>query len=156
MAARALTLAVLTAALALATASVHAETFYKWVDENGTVHYGERPPEGVEAERVSVVGGPDVAPGDDPYARPPAAETGPSVAEQRREERAQAREEREQNQERVAAACEAQKARLEQLLPRPKVIMQNPDGTTRMLDDQERLDMIDESQKFVDQYCQDD
>ena len=42
-----LTLCLLPAALAPASAQV-----YKWVDEKGTTHYGERPPQGKKAQEV--------------------------------------------------------------------------------------------------------
>ncbi len=144
------------AVLALAvTPPLMADTIYKWVDESGTVHYGERPPEGVDAVPVSVGSSGSVS-GGDPYAETRAAQAAQKAsAAERMTETGAAMEQQQQDQERLAAACAAQKARLEQLIPRPKVLLQNPDGTTRMLGDQERLDMIEESQKFVDQNCPD-
>lgn len=145
------------AVLALGTMTpVLAETIYKWVDETGTVHYGERPPEGVDAELVTVRSArPETA--EDPYAetRTAQAEQKEANAERMVEESA-AFEQRQQEQARIEAACAAQKARLEQLIPRSKVLLQNADGTSRMLGDDERLKMIDDAQKFVDENCQDD
>ena len=40
------------AALALAALLAHAQVF-KWVDEKGRTHYGERPPDGVKANEVA-------------------------------------------------------------------------------------------------------
>lgn len=139
--------------LVLSASPAQAEVIYKWTDEKGTVHYGERPPEGVNAQRVTVSNAPDPDEVDDPYASARAPEGEPSAAQQQREQRAQMAEEQRQEAARIAAACEAQKSRLEQLIPRAKVILQNPDGTSRMLDDDERLSMIAESQKFVDENC---
>ena len=42
-------------ALALATASANA-AMYKWTDQNGNVQYGQFPPTGVAAERISASG----------------------------------------------------------------------------------------------------
>lgn len=131
------------------------ETIYKWTDLNGVVHYGERPPEGVDAVRVTVS---SIAPEDasDPYAsarRGPDDE--PSISEQKREERAKRAEEQAQEDARLTAACAAHRDRLSQLVPRTNILLQNPDGTSRRLDDNERLAMIDESQKFVDASCAD-
>ena len=140
--------------LALASVpSLFAATIYKWVDESGTVHYGERPPEGVDAEPVSVGSSGSVS-GGDPYAETRADQAAQKAATAERMAETGAVMEQQQ-QDRLAAACAAQKARLEQLIPRPKVLLQNPDGTTRMLGDQERLDMIEESQKFIDENCPD-
>lgn len=145
------------AALAMVTTSpLPAATIYKWVDETGTVHYGERPPEGVDAELVSVTSGRSSG-GEDPYAETRAKQAAQKQAEaERMVEASAAVEQQEQEQARIEAACAAQKSRLEQLIPRSKILLQNPDGTSRMLGDQERLDMIEESQKFVDENCKDD
>ncbi len=42
----------LLAAAALAAVLAHAQVF-KWVDEKGRTHYGERPPEGVKSSEVA-------------------------------------------------------------------------------------------------------
>jgi hypothetical protein len=36
--------------------SASATDVYKWLDENGTPSYGERPPEGVKHEKVKIYG----------------------------------------------------------------------------------------------------
>lgn len=153
---RILTTAIALLALAAATPAL-AETIYKWVDESGTVHYGERPPEGVDAELVTVTSAKPQGSVDDPYAETRAQQADQKEAEaERMVEAAAAIEQQQQEQARIEAACAAQKSRLEQLIPRSKILLQNPDGTSRMLGDDERLAMIEESQKFVDENCSDD
>ena len=49
------------------------QTVYKWVDENGVVHFGESPPEGVEAERITTDAPPPSPP---PRPAPTAADSG--------------------------------------------------------------------------------
>ncbi|MEM1411132.1 MAG: DUF4124 domain-containing protein [Pseudomonadota bacterium] len=146
----------LTALLCVSATTAVADTIYKWVDERGTVHYGERPPEGVQAELVTVKAMPPQS-ADDPYAgaRRSANADEPSAAEQNREERAERIEAERQEAERLTAACAAQRSRLEQLVPRTNILVQNPDGTSYRLDDNERLSMIEESQTFVDDNCAD-
>jgi hypothetical protein len=145
------------AMLALATTPpLLADTIYKWVDATGTVHYGERPPEGVDAELVTVTSARSSG-AEDPYAASREAQAAQKeVNAERMVEASAAYEQQQQEQARMEAACAAQKSRLEQLIPRSKILLQNPDGTSRMLGDQERLDMIEESQKFVDENCPDD
>ena len=46
------------APLTLASLSVTAAAVYKWVDENGKVHYGERPPNGAASKRIKVTAAP--------------------------------------------------------------------------------------------------
>jgi len=129
-----------------------ADTIYKWTDAQGTVHFGERPPQGVQAEQVSV--NTRSAPStDDPYAASRAKLPTPAEAEKQRLDAAAQREFEQQEEARMAAACDAQKARLEELIPHSRVLLQNPDGTTRMMTNDERQNMIDESQAFVDENC---
>ena len=94
------------ACLVLALFSLGAGSdIYKWVDDEGNVHYGDSPPENVAAERVQIESR-------------PAGETGPSgsklleEAEERyqrlkqdREARAAAREEEEQRRRQLDERC---------------------------------------------------
>jgi len=152
-----LTIPLALAALILAAAfpAGAAETIYKWTDAEGTVHYGALPPEGVDAEQVLVTAAPKTEDQDDPYAEARKRLTPDPEEVKQREEQAQRLEQQRQEQARLEAACVAQRDRLEQMIPRAKVLLRNPDGTTRMLDDDERQRMIDESQTFIDENCQD-
>jgi hypothetical protein len=47
---------VLLCAALLAWSSVASAVVYKWVDAHGTVQYGDRPPDGVHAEVVELLG----------------------------------------------------------------------------------------------------
>lgn len=128
-----------------------AETVYKWVDENGTVHFGQRPPEGVDATAVNV--SPNSAglvaertPDNTPDLQP-------SVAQQQRDERGEKARAMQQEAELMAAACEAQRSQLMRLEPRTRVLVRDPDGSTRMLDDEERLKAIEEARSFIEENC---
>lgn len=46
--------AFLIAIIAMATAAAHAGSVYKWVDQNGKVHYGDRPAQGADSVRLEV------------------------------------------------------------------------------------------------------
>ena len=41
------------AGLLLAAGAAHADKVYKWVDRNGVVHYGDRPPDAATASRAA-------------------------------------------------------------------------------------------------------
>jgi hypothetical protein len=41
------------ALLLLAAAAAHAQQLYRWVDKDGKVHYGDKPPAGVAAKPVA-------------------------------------------------------------------------------------------------------
>lgn len=145
---------ILLLSLALAM-TLGAEELYKWVDENGTVHYGAVPPEGVDAVPVSV----DLEPGPvtDPYPKTQADGEGePSIAEQRRQARAERIAQNREESARIEAECAAQRSILERLEPRPNVIIQNPDGSTSRMDDAERMKLINEAKDFIAKNCPDD
>lgn len=147
------TLCLMLAGLLAFAPPVVAETVYKWVDENGTVHFGERPPEGVESTAVNV--SPKSA-GLVPERKPDtnAADQQPSVAQQQRDERGEKARAMQQEAELMAAACEAQRSQLMRLEPRTRVLVRDPDGSTRMLDDDERLKAIDEARTFIEENCE--
>lgn len=145
--------------LAVSLAS-HAQTVYRWVDGEGVVHYGARPPEGVKATMVDMSnpsGGLGVpaaeinpSPGEDAAAEAPEI----SVAEQRRRDRAERRAEtRQENAERQrnCTAMERQRAALE---PHPRVIIRDKDGNpTRMADD-DRIAKLEEAKQYLEENCQ--
>ncbi len=135
----------------LAVPLAWAGTLYKWKDKDGTVHFGETPPPGVEAVPLNVNLEPD--PVQDPYPDPPVDEAQPGSAEQQRNARAEARAQARQERERIEEQCQTQRGILEQLEPRPNVLIQNPDGTTTRMDDQERLRLIDEAKAFIRDNC---
>ena len=91
--------AVLMATLLLpATDALASGNVYRWVDEDGNVHFGDRPPEQTDAEIIIVQTNPgsagqptvDTTPTDDPPQ--------PSYAQKQREERALKRKENEAGQ----------------------------------------------------------
>jgi len=149
---------VLIASLAiLATDAGAEEKIYKWVDENGAVHFGDMPPENAAAEQIKVA--PDrvsvepsaaaVSGGESATPKEPQ----PSYAEQLRAERAQKREEHEAQQEQLAKACEQRKTLVDQLEPSPRVLVETKDGTVKRLDDDARLKTLDEAKAFIAKNC---
>ena len=89
--------------------SAAQEEVYRWVDENGVVHFGDRAPEQSDAEKVSIPQshGISAQPSADAAAVDPtdAQDPQPSVAQQLRDERAEARREREENAKVTAKNC---------------------------------------------------
>jgi len=151
-------IAVLVMALAiLATDAAAEETIYRWVDENGGVHFGDTPPENATTEQVSVI--PDTisqappssaASGAEPQAP---VEPQPSYAEQLRQERAEKRKEREEQQRILAEACAQRRTLVAQLEPSTRVMVQMEDGTVTRLDDNVRLETLHEAKSFIDKNC---
>ena len=150
--------AVLIVALAvLATDAGAEENIYRWVDENGAVHFGDMPPDNVAAEQIKVT--PDVVPAVPPSAATAAADSGnptepqPSYAEQLRQERAEKRKEREEQQQQLAKACEQSRKLVAELEPSPRVIVETKDGEVKRLDDDLRIKTLDEARAFIAENC---
>jgi hypothetical protein len=150
--------AVLIVALAFLASDAGAEEkIYKWVDETGAVHFGDMPPDNVAAKQIEVV--PDtvsVPPSSAAAEGADAAKSGelqPSLGEQLRAERAQAREERAAQQEQLAKECEKARKLVAELEPSPRVIVQTKDGQIERLDDDVRLENLNEARTFITENC---
>jgi len=143
--------AVLIVALAiLATDAGAEEKIYRWVDENGAVHFGDMPPDNVAAEQIKAV--PDTV-SVEPATAATSPEPQPSYAEQLRQERAQARKEREEQRKQLAEGCEQRRNLVSQLEPSTRVIVKTEDGQIARLDDNLRLETLDEAKTFIAQNC---
>ena len=131
---------------------------YRWVDENGVVHFSEQPPGKGNAQSVSVQqsAGIDANPSTDATpANPEAAlEPQPSVAQQRRDERAEKRAEREENERIIAAACVQRRTLVSQLEPSTRVMVRMEDGTVTRLDDNVRLETLNEAKTYIANNCE--
>lgn len=155
----------LTLLIAVCLAASGSEV-YKWVDEEGNVHYGDTPPENVESERVPI----DVAP-------PPGDGSTSRLlerAEQTRERLAAERNARVSADKAAAAARAADNQRcvfarqqlisLQQNLPvyrdetgkfRTRSQYDVYEGEREYLDDQQRAQEILRVQKDIERYCED-
>lgn len=152
-------LVLLTVAFAIsATDAIAEDEIYRWVDENGVVHFGDRPPANTEADRVSIQPSKisNTAPSsdstsDDPYA--PAASV-PSVAQQLRDERAEKRAEAAENARIVAEACAQRRTIVSQLEPSTRVMVRSEDGTVTRMDDNVRLETLNEAKAYISANCE--
>ncbi len=131
---------------------------YRWVDENGVVHFGEQPPEKGNAQSVSVQqsAGMDANPSTDTTPANPEdpLEPQPSVAQQRRDERAEKRAEREENERIIAEACTQRRTLVSQLEPSTRVMVRMEDGTVTRLDDNVRLETLNEAKTYITNNCE--
>lgn len=149
--------ALIVALAILATDAGAEEKIYRWVDENGAVHFGDMPPDNVAAEQVRVV--PDTVSVQPSSAATTGAEAAtpqepqPSLGEQIREERAEARRKAEAQQVEIAKACEKARKLVAELEPSPRVIVKTKDGEVKRLDDNTRLETLDEARTFIAENC---
>ena len=144
----------LIATLVLSTSLVQAEEkVYRWVDENGVVHFGSRPEANTGAELIKLQKTPQqtsTEAGVDP-AFP--VDTGPSYAQKLRDERAKKREETTRKRAEVEQECNRHKDLIAKLEPKPRVIIQKEDGTVERMDDNDRLERVRESKDFIARNC---
>jgi len=132
-----------------------AETIYRWVDQDGVVHFGGSPPQGVHATVVNSPGesGGLSAPVADPK---PVAEDGEEVisyAEQRRRERAEKRDAAQKADVETQQKCAEMQRRRDALEPSTRVIVTGPDGNPVRMDDDERLAKLKEAKDYLEQNC---
>lgn len=156
------TLALGLALTLIAQAAPAATQVYRWMDHKGVVHYGDRPPEGVEATLVGVkpntvqIASPEPAsrpPTGDEAADPQAGEAAPSYAEQSRLDRAERRRQQQEEAHRLAAECAVMQRQKDWVEPSPRVIVEDEEGNPRRLDDDERLKLLEEANAFLEKNC---
>ena len=131
-----------------------AEEVYRWVDENGVVHFGDRAPDQGNAEKVSVKpsSGAESSP-----ASPNAEQTvdpQPSYAQQLRDARAEKRAETEENEKMIAEACKQRRTLVSQLEPSTRVMVRLEDGTVTRMDDNIRLETLNEAKTYIANNCE--
>jgi hypothetical protein len=150
--------AVLIASLAnSATDAMADEEIYRWVDENGVVHFGDMPPENSNAELLSVE---QRKSSDTPSTSGSAAaepdqfaEPQPSIAQQLRDERSLKRKEFEENKKMKDEACAQRRSIVAQLEPSTRVMIKLEDGTVTRMDDDLRLETLNEAKNFIAENC---
>ena len=152
-------LVLLTVAFAIsATDAIAEDEIYRWVDKNGVVHFGDRPPANAEADRVSIqpskisntATSSDSSSGD-PYAP---ATSEPSVAQQLRDARAEKRAEAAENKRIVAEACAQRRTIVSQLEPSTRVMVRSEDGTVTRMDDEVRIETLNEAKAYISANCE--
>jgi hypothetical protein len=136
-----------------ATDAIADDEIYRWVDENGVVHFGNRPDGQAGVEKVDI-----------PEARinssQPAATTAsgdtspePSYAQQRRDERAEIRKEAAEKEQAIAAGCAQRRQLVAQLEPSTRVMVRLEDGTVTRMDDNKRLETLAEAKAYIAEKC---
>lgn len=131
-----------------------AENIYRWVDDNGLVHYGGEPPKNTEATVISAdlgTGGLGATAAEE--MSNDAGEEEISYAEKQRRERAEQRQKQAEANAERQRECESMTQRVAALEPSPRVILQDADGNPMRMDDDERLDLLEEARSFLSANC---
>ena len=145
---------ILITSLVLSTTNVTAkDEIYRWVDENGVVHFGDRADAPAVAEVVEIQKNPATAQPDSGSASTQTTEAQPSYAQQLREERARDYQLREARKQEISKLCEQHQQIVATLEPMPRVIVQKQDGSVERMDDNVRLEKLAVSKAFIAENC---
>jgi hypothetical protein len=121
---------------------------YKWVDEQGNVHYSSRPPAGSNYEKLKVKTPPASSSAQQPATD--GATSGTTGSSQPSDGDVVA-DELAKNQQIRAQNCEAAKKNLQAYTVFKRI--KKPDGTVVRLDDKERAQLIEESKANIKEFC---
>lgn len=115
--------------------------YYRWTGDDGVIHYGARPPEGVEAELISTWGKSKAENTEQIGSNSKGTD---DDAGKKQKEVAAAR----------AAECEDEQNRIKALsTPGRRIRMEDANGTLRYLSIEEIQSELKRSQDFVNQAC---
>jgi len=122
---------------------------YSWTDENGTVHFSDQRPEGqdVQEQNIPQEAAPAAA---NPYQQ---GESGPSPAEQRRQEIARKSQEAQVMDAVNSVQCSSWQSELERIEPNRRVFYTNDQGETERMDDVERTNRVEELKAQISRNC---
>jgi len=137
--------------LVLSTSAAWAkEDIYRWVDDNGVVHFGDRPDAHTDAEMIKI---PERRVDSEPIPSD-AFEAQPSYAQQIREERAIKKREYDKKRKKMGDECGRHRQIVEKLEPFTRVMIQQPDGSAIRMDDNERIEKLHTSKAFIAENCE--
>lgn len=135
-------------AMLMLTTSAMAQTYFKWVDDEGTVHFTAEPPQDRAYERIDTSG--NVIGSSTPVT------TDPTGAEDDMAEDATAMpREGQVDSEELATRCAQARENMFWLENRRRIAVERHDGTEDFVEGDDRIRMIEETQAFLDEWCQD-
>ena len=132
---------------ALVAAPAAAKTYYKWTDDNGTVHFTAEPPNDRDYETINTTG--QVTGSSRTQAEPAQPET------QQAAEEVQMPRQAAPDPEAVAARCKQARENLFWLQSKRRIVVESDDGSETFIDADEQQRLIEENQALIDEWCDD-
>ena len=139
--------------------SAGATEIFTWTDENGVVHFSGIEPMSRKTKIIEI----ENIRGGVSYSQPVAAadmaeesadETPElTAAQQKRQDIAQARIDQKEQQAAISELCNMHRKQLEDMEPARRVYYTNAEGQRVRMDDDERVALISESNKYVAENC---
>ena len=140
-------------AIALSTAAF-ADDIYKWTDEDGNVHYEDRPSGAASTERLQFSYN-----RTDNSAVQARVQTQRDATSNRRQAREDAASEKQTSEESRAAAeekqarCQSYRAQLKTMLESPRVYREDESGERNYLDEAARADARSKAEEAIKETC---
>ncbi len=144
---------ILLSLMTLAPLSASAQKVYKWVDENGQIHYSSKKPQNVDSEtmRLKV---PKPKPEEQAATDQTAAEATTDAADEQAAEAEATKMLAQVDRENYAKLCTQAKANLNALNSSPRVQqVDESTGQTRRMNDDERVQALKNALDGVRRYC---
>lgn len=133
------------------TQAVLAAGVYRWVDEQGKVHYGDRPPSQADSSPVKIEAAPTPAP-EDAHRRAKTQRLLEAIESERARDQADAVR-AEAEQARKTRNCRAAREHVTIYERANSVSRRGPDGQRLYLSDEERAQALSRARALVDYWC---
>jgi molecular chaperone GrpE (heat shock protein) len=129
-----------------------ASEVYRWVDEHGDVHFGDRAPRERDAEQVTIEAPP---PENDPevHRRLEEIDRLNAINQEDRERAKEKAAKEEAERQRLEQQCAIARKRLERSRTASYLYLPNDDGTRRILSDMDRSKAIREMEAEIAEHC---
>ncbi len=136
----------------MAAEAIAQDTIYRWVDDKGVVHFGDRPVNRTNVEEIDLhPNNPTVSDVERDAIYPSRSE--PSFAQQQREERANNRAVAQEKAKVLAADCRQRRALLAKLEPTSRILIRDENGEVHRMDDNKRLAAIADAKAYIAENC---
>lgn len=131
-----------------------ADEIYKWIDEDGNVHYEDRPSEVYSGERLQMSY--NRTDSSSVQQRTQALQESTAARNEARDEREAERATAEENRaaaEEKAAKCENYRAQLKMMLETPRVYREDANGERSYLDDVQKEEARSQAEALIKETC---
>jgi flagellar biosynthesis GTPase FlhF len=129
--------------VSLSPAGAVAESYYKWVDDEGVTHYGTDKPKDIDAEKVRTYGGASSSQARELQELEQKREARQQAREKAAEEEALAERREEEPEKLKKELCDKHRENLETLVNKPTVRVKNSEtGEMEVIDDERREELI--------------
>jgi hypothetical protein len=135
------------------TTSASAAGVYKWVDEQGRVHYGERPPARAQAQEIEVRQAPPPLPAEDEAARRDNQQRLLRAFEEEREQKKAQKQKSQEEEAKRERQCAVARDRVRRYETVARVYDLDNQGNRRILSDEERAATEAQARQEVARWC---